>query len=116
MIDHIDTDAIAGSAYWKPAKSLWISGMTLTAVIAGPLFFTWGALAIFIVTTAITVCLGHSLGMHRRLIHRSFDCPLWLERLFVYLGSLRYGGACRSVIVHSAVGQEHPTLPGMDIP
>jgi stearoyl-CoA desaturase (delta-9 desaturase) len=26
--------------------------------------------------------------MHRRLIHRSFDCPLWLERVFVYLGTL----------------------------
>ncbi|HLQ89411.1 MAG TPA: acyl-CoA desaturase [Xanthobacteraceae bacterium] len=88
MIDHIDTDAVAGSVCWKPAKSLWITGMTLTAAIAGPLFFTWSALAIFIVTTAITVCLGHSLGMHRRLIHRSFDCPLWLERLFVYLGTL----------------------------
>ena len=26
--------------------------------------------------------------MHRRLIHRAYDCPLWLERLFVYLGTL----------------------------
>ena len=62
--------------------------MTLAALIGGPIYFTWGALALFIVTTAVTVCLGHSLGMHRRLIHRSYDCPLWLERLFVYLGTL----------------------------
>jgi stearoyl-CoA desaturase (delta-9 desaturase) len=62
--------------------------MTLVALIGGPLTFTWGALALFIVTTATTVCLGHSLGMHRRLIHRAYDCPLWLERLFVYLGTL----------------------------
>jgi stearoyl-CoA desaturase (delta-9 desaturase) len=26
--------------------------------------------------------------MHRRLIHRAYDCPLWLERLFVYLGTV----------------------------
>jgi stearoyl-CoA desaturase (delta-9 desaturase) len=26
--------------------------------------------------------------MHRRLIHRAYDCPLWLERLLVYLGTL----------------------------
>jgi predicted DCC family thiol-disulfide oxidoreductase YuxK len=39
-------------------------------------------------TTAITLCLGHSLGMHRRFIHRSYAAPLWLERLFVYLGTL----------------------------
>ena len=62
--------------------------MTLTALIAGPVYFTWGALALFLATTATTVCLGHSLGMHRRLIHRAYDCPLWLERLFVYLGTL----------------------------
>jgi len=42
----------------------------------------------FVVMSALTVCLGHSLGMHRRLIHRSYDCPLWLERLFVYCGTL----------------------------
>ena len=76
------------SVHWKPVKSLWISGMTLAALIGGPLIFTWGALALFLATTAVTVCLGHSLGMHRRLIHRAYDCPLWLERLFVYLGTL----------------------------
>jgi stearoyl-CoA desaturase (delta-9 desaturase) len=26
--------------------------------------------------------------MHRRLIHSSFDCPLWVERTCVYLGTL----------------------------
>jgi stearoyl-CoA desaturase (delta-9 desaturase) len=88
MRDAEDTDAIDGSVSWKPGKSLWISVMTVAALVGGPLAFTWGALALFIVTTAITVCLGHSLGMHRRLIHRSYDCPLWLERLFVYLGTL----------------------------
>jgi len=45
-------------------------------------------LALFIVLSAITLCAGHSVGMHRRLIHNSFDCPLWIEYLFVYLGVL----------------------------
>jgi fatty-acid desaturase len=88
MFDGQDSNAIDGCVYWKPTKSLWISGMTLTALVTGPVFFTLGALVLFLCTTAITVCLGHSLGMHRRLIHRSYDCPLWLERLFVYLGTL----------------------------
>jgi stearoyl-CoA desaturase (delta-9 desaturase) len=56
--------------------------------LGGPIFFTWDALALFVITTAVTVCLGHSLGMHRRLVHRSYDCPLRLEQLFVYLGTL----------------------------
>ena len=88
MFDADATSAVEGSVHWKPVKSLWISGMTIVALAGGPLAFTWGAFALFIVTTAVTVCLGHSLGMHRRLIHRSYDCPLWLERLFVYLGTL----------------------------
>ena len=89
MFDADDTDARRGRVVrWKPAKSLWITGMTLAALIVGPLHFTWAAFALFLATTAVTVCLGHSLGMHRRLIHRSYDCPLWLERLFVYLGTL----------------------------
>lgn len=88
MTEAADTDALAGHVVWKPVKSLWITGMTLTALVAGPLTVTWGAFALFLVTTAITVCLGHSLGMHRRLIHRSYDCPHWLEQVFVYLGTL----------------------------
>lgn len=81
-------DPVAGSVHWQPAKSVWLSAMTAAALIGGPLYFTWSALLLFLVTAALTVCLGHSLGMHRRLIHRSFDCPHGLERLLVYLGTL----------------------------
>ena len=88
MIDAGDTDAIVGGVEWKPIKSLWISAMTLAALVGGPMFFTWGAFALFLTTTAVTVCVGHSLGMHRRLIHRSYDCSTAVERLFVYLGTL----------------------------
>ncbi|MEM9101733.1 MAG: acyl-CoA desaturase [Pseudomonadota bacterium] len=36
----------------------------------------------------LTLCLGHSVGMHRMLIHRSFEAPRWLEYGLVYLGTL----------------------------
>ena len=81
-------DPVIGRVRWAPAKSLWIGTMTATALIAGPLTFTPAAFALFIVTAAITLCAGHSLGLHRRLIHGSFACPLWLEHLLVYLGVL----------------------------
>jgi len=29
---------------WAPAKSLWISAMTIAAIGLGPLYFSWGAL------------------------------------------------------------------------
>lgn len=88
MYEDACTDAMSGRVLWKPQKSLWISAMTVVAIIGGPLTFTWQAFTLFVVTTAITICGGHSLGMHRRLIHRSFDCPRWLERAFVFLGTL----------------------------
>jgi fatty-acid desaturase len=88
MRDDGDTSAVNGSVHWNPLKSIWISSMTLVALIGGPFCFTWSAFVLFLTTTAVTVCLGHSLGMHRRLIHRAYDYPIWLERLFVYLGTL----------------------------
>jgi fatty-acid desaturase len=88
MFDAPDTSAVEGRVRWCPKKSLWISAMTITAIVGGPMYVSWSAIALFLLTTAITVCLGHSLGMHRRLIHRAFDCPLLIERLFVYLGTL----------------------------
>jgi stearoyl-CoA desaturase (delta-9 desaturase) len=57
-------------------------------LVLAPLTFSWSALAVFLVLTYLTLLLGHSVGMHRRFIHRAFDCPKWLERLLVYLGTL----------------------------
>lgn len=82
------TDPVDGSVRWAPLKSLWISAMTAVAVVFGPLTFSWDALVLFVASSAVTLCFGHSVGMHRRLIHNSFDCPLWLERACVYLGTL----------------------------
>jgi len=82
------TDPVDGRVRWSPLKSLWISAMTAVAVVLGPLTLSWDAVVLFIATSAVTLCFGHSVGMHRRLIHNSFDCPLWLEYLCVYLGTL----------------------------
>lgn len=80
------SDPVGGRVLWAPAKSLWIGSMTLGAIILGPAFFSPGAFLLFLATCGITLCAGHSVGLHRRLIHGSFQCPLWLEYLCVYLG------------------------------
>jgi stearoyl-CoA desaturase (delta-9 desaturase) len=88
MVTAADTSPSAGVVRWSPVISIWMTAMTLLAVVAGPLTFTWDALAVFLILSAITLCAGHSVGMHRRLIHNSFECPLWLEYAMVYLGVL----------------------------
>ncbi len=88
MISTPVSDAVAGRVIWQPAKALWIMTMTVAAVIGAPVTFSWDALALFLITSAITICAGHSVGMHRLLIHKSFWTPKWLERTLIYLGTL----------------------------
>ena len=88
MVENDSTEAGKGKVRWSFVKSLWLSSMTLIALIAGPFVFSWSAFAVFLVLTGITLCAGHSVGMHRRFIHNSFDCPLWLEYVMVWLGVL----------------------------
>lgn len=80
-------DPCDGVVRWAPARSLWNGGMLLGALVLGPLLFTWGALAAFLALSAVTLCAGYSVGFHRRLIHRSFECPKGLERILVWLGT-----------------------------
>lgn len=89
-IDEYDIRANAsiGQVTWSAKKSLWLSFNMLAAVIGGAIFFSWSALLLFIATAGVTLCFGHSIGMHRRLIHNSFYCPQWLENTLVYLGTL----------------------------
>jgi stearoyl-CoA desaturase (delta-9 desaturase) len=77
---------IEGVVRWSPGKSIWFIGMTLVAVCGGVLLFTWNAFALFVISTGVVLLFGHSLGSHRKLIHDSFQCPRWLERVLVYLG------------------------------
>lgn len=82
------SSAVAGRVVWAPVKSLWFSAMAL-AGIAGVVFFpSWEAAGVTLMLMLLTLCLGHSVGMHRLLIHRSFSAPLWLEYTLVYLGTL----------------------------
>ncbi|WP_246801898.1 acyl-CoA desaturase [Ensifer sp. ENS06] len=100
MISEPDSDPVSGKVVWIPGKSLWIAGMTLVAVIGGPMTVSVDVLVVFAVLTALTICLGHSVGMHRLLIHRSFETPLWLERTLVYFGTL-VGMAGPSGMIHA---------------
>lgn len=88
MNDNVLTDADEGIVRWSPVKSLWYLSHVAIGVFGGYLTFSLSAFAVFLSFTGITLCLGHSLGMHRRLIHNSYECPRWMEYFFVHLGVL----------------------------
>jgi fatty-acid desaturase len=83
-----ETCALSGRIVWDPVKSLWLTTMITLSVLFAPLTASPAAVAVFLVTTAVTICAGHSVGMHRLLIHHAFRAPLWLERLMIWLGVL----------------------------
>lgn len=88
LIETPHCDASAGTVRWDPGHSLWNGGMLAASLTLGPLLFSWSAFGVFLVLTGTTILIGHSVGFHRRLIHRSFDCPKWLERLLVWVGTI----------------------------
>ncbi len=83
-----DTSATAGHIVWARAKSLWLFAHMAGGIAALAFFPSWGGVAAFLILSAMTLCAGHSVGMHRLLIHRSFTAPKGLERLLVWLGTL----------------------------
>lgn len=68
------------------SKLLWLGSMLVISLVGGIMTFSIDAVLVFIVSTSVSLCLGHSLGMHRKLIHQSYHCPLWLEYILVHLG------------------------------
>lgn len=88
IVDTIKSNAYEGDVTWSPIKSIWIVSMTLVGVIGGYFTVSLETVMVFFITTGITLCFGHSLGMHRLFIHRSYECSKWLEGIMVYLGVL----------------------------
>lgn len=94
-------NAVDGSVRWSPRKSLWLLLMYAGSLLALFAHLSVENLAVFVVTTAITICFGHSLGMHRLLIHRSYRTYQWLENTMVWLGTLvGLGGPCSMTRTH----------------
>ncbi len=66
---------------------LWNATMLIISITGGISYFSWTAFVLFICTTGVALLLGHSVGYHRKLIHNSFECPQWLERVLVWFGA-----------------------------
>lgn len=94
-------DAVEGHMRWSPRKSLWLMGMNIGTLAGLGFYLSIETVLLFVVTTGIVICFGHSLGMHRRLIHNSFDCPQWVEYVMIYLGTLvGLGGPMTMIYTH----------------
>lgn len=69
--------------------------------LMAPFYFSWSALLLFCVSIYVTLLLGHSVGFHRMMIHRSFTAKKPLRRLLIFIGVLvGMGGPSNVIRVH----------------
>ena len=87
-VDGQGADAVGGRVVYAPVKSLFLLSMYAATIYGMVHYLRWDTVLLFAVKTVAVLLLGHSVGMHRRLIHKSFACPLWVERSLVYVGVL----------------------------
>lgn len=101
IVETPDCDPLDGRVRWDPQHSLWNGGMLAASALFAPSLASWGAVTVFVLLTGATLLLGHSVGFHRRLIHRSFDCPRSLEHALVWIGtSVGMGGPLWMIRTH----------------
>lgn len=87
-VDGANTNPTEGIVCYDWPKLTWNFSIIIGAVIFAPLTYSHGALALFLGLTYGSLLIGHSVGMHRMMIHRTFECPKPMERLLIYIGVL----------------------------
>ncbi len=93
--------AIHGQVRFDPIKTLWTGGCLATGLMLAPIFTSLTAIIAGLSLTYITLLLGHSVGMHRMMIHRSFSATPWVKYTLLYLGTLvGIGGPSDVIRIH----------------
>lgn len=96
-----DASAVQGQVKFDMGKVIWNGTMIFGGIGLAFFFTTWSAVFLGLSLTYITLLLGHSVGMHRMMIHRSFRAHTWLKRLLIYLGVLvGIGGPSKIIQIH----------------
>jgi stearoyl-CoA desaturase (delta-9 desaturase) len=86
-VDGAGADPCLGTVRIDWPKALW-NGAMIAGTIAALAVATWQSVLLFLVLTYATLLVGHSVGMHRMMIHRTFKAKPWLARTLIYLGTL----------------------------
>jgi fatty-acid desaturase len=73
---------------WHARESAWVLAMLLPALWWGPSVATPLNLGVAAGLILITVLLGHTVGLHRGIIHRAFVFGPGLRRVFIVLFAL----------------------------
>jgi sn-1 stearoyl-lipid 9-desaturase len=88
---------------WDPVKSLWFIANAAVFLVFATDTATWALFAIAALTTGACLALGHSVGLHRGLIHRTFQMGRPLMLGLAWLATLTgIGPVLRLMAAHDA--------------
>jgi fatty-acid desaturase len=79
---------LSGEVMYDVPKMIWNLGFILIACLFAPSTFTFPAFLMFLLLTYFSLLVGHSVGMHRMMIHRTFRSNIFMTRLLIYIGVL----------------------------
>jgi sn-1 stearoyl-lipid 9-desaturase len=74
----------AGHVEFAPKKTLWLYALLGSTALLWARSPSFSLVASSMALALITLCAGHSVGLHRGIIHRSYRAPRWLRNLLVY--------------------------------
>jgi stearoyl-CoA desaturase (delta-9 desaturase) len=105
-----------------PAASLHLPNLVGVAVLhivglgLAPITYSPGALAAMLVLLFLTACVGWSVGLHRLIIHQSFECPRWVRYVLAYIGTLAgIGGPLLTYQSHNGRDYYQNLVEGPDV-
>ena len=62
-----------GQLRFDAARALWLWGMLLPGVVVGIGSATLASVCVSLALAFVTLCVGHSVGLHRGVIHRTYE-------------------------------------------
>ncbi len=86
-----------------PVIGLMVTVHRLALLALLPMMFSWQAVGVALFLHSLTVGAGITLGYHRLITHRDFQCPKWVEYSLLFCGTL----ACQSPIEWVAKHRMH---------
>ncbi|TGL58505.1 fatty acid desaturase [Leptospira sarikeiensis] len=86
-------DPRQGKLHWAPTKSLlFLTSLTIFLSLGYSTYSLRNSIVSFLLSI-ITLSFGHSVGLHRGILHDSYSAPIQLKRTLLYLGVLTgFGG------------------------
>ena len=94
----------------------WFAFLNISACHVGALlafrFFTWPAVWVAVALWVVTAGLGVCVGYHRLLTHRSFETHAWMKRLLTLIGTLAVQGGPSVWVGTHRLHHQHSDRPG----